>query len=163
MRWVRFAVFILIATVLQADLIDIIALGSVKPNLLLILLVFFSIYCNTTEAIITSFTIGFAADRIGSSMGPGILSFGVFGTLLAYLHQVIAIRQIPYQAAAIFVVGFLSGILAYLLGFFRSQPSLTNIFATYLGMPIYSALIGPFLFLPSAWWMNITTNRFKQN
>ena len=162
MRWFRFAVFILTVTVLQASLLDIIAVTAlnIKPDLLLILLVFFAIYCNTSEAIITSFTIGFAADIIGPAMGPQIISFGLFGTALAYLHQVIAIRKMSYQSAAIFITGFLAGVVVYLLTYLKGQPSGANIYAVLFGTSLYSALVGPFLLFPSVWWMRIKTPRF---
>jgi rod shape-determining protein MreD len=164
MRWFRFAVFILIVTVLQAGTVDIIAVTrwNVKPDLLLILLVFFCIYCNTSEAIITSFTIGFAADIIGSAMGSQMLSFGLFGTSLAYLHRVISIRKIPHQSVAIFFTGLLAGALAYFLGLLKGQPTSLNIYAVVFGTSLYSSLVGPFFFLPSAWWMRIKTHRFRK-
>lgn len=155
MRWARFAVFVLVATVLQANPVDIVSFGNIKPDLLLILVVFFAIYCDTTEAIITSFIIGFASDLIGSSMGPGIISLGVLGTLLAYLHEVIAIRQIPYQGAAIFVLGLCAGVMTHFLGVLRSPPSIPNAYWIIFGTAVYSAIVGPFLFQPCAWCMNI--------
>ena len=100
MHWLRFAVLVLLATVLQASFFA--DLNS-KPDLLLILLVFFAVYCDTSDAIICSFVIGFAADLIGQTMGPQMISYGIFGSALAYLHRVIAIRQIPYQIVAIFI------------------------------------------------------------
>jgi len=157
MRWFRFAVFISIVTVLQASLVDIVAVttANIKPDLLLILLVFFAIYCNTSEAIVTSFTIGFAADIIGPAMGPHTISFGLFGTALAYLHRLIAIKKIPHQSLAIFIVGFFAGVLAHFLSLLRGQPTATNIYAVVFGSSLYSSLVGPFLFLLSAWWMRI--------
>ena len=103
MRWFRFAFLILIATILQTSLIDIIAVtaADIRPNLLLILLVFFAVHCKSSDAIITSFTIGLAADIISPAMGPQIISFGLFGTLLTELHQTIVIRTKPYQSLAI--------------------------------------------------------------
>ena len=46
MRWARLVVFILIATVLQADLVNVVAVSpaNIKPDLLLILLVFFAVF-----------------------------------------------------------------------------------------------------------------------
>ncbi len=165
MRWFRVAVFILTVTVLQASLLDIIAVTAwnIKPDLLLILLVFFAIYSNTSEAIITSFTIGFAADIISpamGAMGPQIISFGLFGTALAYLHRIIAIKKMPYQSAAIFITGFLAGVLVLLLTYLKGQPTGAGIYAVLFGTSLYSALVGPFLFLPSVWWMRIKTPRF---
>lgn len=161
MRWFQFAVIILAVTVLQASLLDIIAVTdwNIKPDLLLILLVFFAIYCNTSEAIITSFTIGFAADIIGSTMGPQIISFGLFGTALAYLHRVIAIKKMAYQSAAIFITGLLAGVVVLLLTYLKGQPTGANVYAVLLGTSLYSSLIGPFLFLLIGWWMRIKTHR----
>ncbi|MHC4657687.1 MAG: rod shape-determining protein MreD [Planctomycetota bacterium] len=159
MRWLRFAVLILIVTVLQAGLLENL---RIKPDLLLILVVFFAIYCNSFDAIITSFTIGFAADIIAPvMMGPKIISFGLLGTLLAYLHRVIATRKMSYQALAIFIVAFLAGLLAHLLTFLKGGPTAPD-FYTLFWTSLCSALVGPFLFLPSAWWMHIKTHRFRR-
>ena len=157
MRWLRFAGLLCLATVLQAGLL---ARLNIKPDLLLILLVFFAIYCRTLDAIITSFTIGFAADIIGSAMGPQIISFGLFGTALAYLHRVINIRKIPYQALAIFIIGFLASCLANLLTLLKGQMFTQNLYSILLGNSLCSAIVGPFLFLPTAWLMRIKTKRF---
>lgn len=166
MRWFRFAVFILIVTVIQASLLDMVAVTKfhIKPNLLLILLVFFSIYCNTTDAIITSFAIGFAADiSITSAMGSHTISFGLLGTALAYLHRVIAIRKIPYQALAIFITGVLALTLVHLLALLKGQSAISDIFTVIFGTTLFSAVVGPFLFLPAAWWMRIKTHRFSRH
>jgi len=162
MRWVRFAVFICVVTVLQASIVDVIAVTGIKPDLLLILLVFFAVYCSSSEAIIISFVIGFAADIIASSMGPRIISFGLFGMALAYLHQVVAIRKMPYQAAAIFVTGLLAGTVTHLLTLLQGSPPASGVFVVLFWIPLYSAIVGPFLFLPSAWWMRIKTERFSR-
>ncbi|MGA1979552.1 MAG: rod shape-determining protein MreD [Sedimentisphaerales bacterium] len=161
MRWFRFAALILIATVLQASVVDIIAVSrlSIKPDLLLILMVFFSIYCDRSEAIITSFTIGFAADIIGSAMGARIISFGLFGTSLAYLHGVITIKKMSYQSLAIFISGLLAGAMAHFLTLLKGQPTAANAYTALFWTSLYSSLVGPFLFLPTAWWMRIKTHR----
>lgn len=166
MRWFRFAVFILTVTVLQASLLDIIAVTdlNIKPDLLLILVVFFAVYCNTSEAMIASFTIGFAADIISpamGAMGPQIISFGLLGTALAYLHRVIAIRKMAYQSAAIFITSVLAGVLVLLLTYIKGQPTGSNIYAVLFGTSLYSSIVGPFLFLPSVWLMRIKTHRSR--
>lgn len=159
MRWFRFAVLVLFATVLQAGFL---ANYSYKPDLLLMLLVFFAVYCSTSEAIVSSFVIGFAADLIGPIMGPQTISFGLLGTLLAYLHRVLAIRKMHYQALAIFVTGILTGILANLLNIIRGEPVMSGVFENILKISLFSGIVGPVLFVPSAWWMRIKTNRFRK-
>lgn len=166
MRWFRFAVFIAFVAVLQASqLLNMIALTNlgIKPNLLLALLVFFTIYCSTTDAIITSFTIGFAADiSIGSAIGSQTISFGLFGTALAYFNRLITIRNIPYQSLVIFITGCLAGSFAHFLALLKGLSAVANVYTVILGTALYSAIIGPFLFLPTAWWMRIKTQRFKK-
>ncbi len=161
MRWFKFAALILVVTFLQADMVAVIAVKNIKPNLLLILLVFFSIYCDTVEAIIISFGIGFAADLIINAMGPQTISFGLFGTLLAYLNHTIAIRKFPHQMTAILVVGILTAILAYLLSFLKNREITLDAYSVFL-TSLYSGIIGPFLFVPAAWLMGIKTKRFSR-
>ena len=157
MRWFRFAVLILTVTILQKGVL---ARWDSKPDLLLIALVFSATYFNTSDAMISSFATGFAADLIGSPMpmGPHMISFGVFGTLLAYLHRVIAIRRLPFQALAIFVTGLLVGVVTHLLA---GEPLSRSLLAVVLVTSLYSGFVGPFLVAPSAWWMGIRTDRLR--
>jgi cell shape-determining protein MreD len=105
--------------------------------------VFFATRCDVTEATISSFAIGLAADlsNIGSRMGPWILSFGILGTGLAYLHGVISLKKMPHQALAIFVTGIGAGILS---GFLAGRSEELKLI---IGSAAYSAVIGPFLSL----------------
>ena len=162
MQWHRFVIFVLIVAILQAGLMNVFAAGdlNIKPDLFLILLVFFAVYCNTTEAVITSFVIGFAADIAGSAvMGTQIISFGLVGTLIAYLHRVIAIRKMLYQSAVIFITGLLSGFLVIFLTRLIREPPAPDMFKLLFWTSLYSSLVGPFLFLPSAWWMRIKKHK----
>lgn len=162
MQWHRFAIFILIVAIVQAGLINVVAVTdlNIKPDLFLILLVFFAVYCNTSEAVITSFVIGFAADIASSStMGTQIISFGLVGTLIAYLHRVIAIRKMLYQSAVIFITGLLSGLVVICLRRLIREPPVPYMFKLFFWTSLYSALVGPFLFLPAAWWMRIKKHK----
>ncbi len=155
MRWLRFAVLILAITILQKGVL---ARWDNKPDLLLIALVFSATYFSPSDAIIGSFTTGLAADLIGSPMpmGPHMISFGVFGTLLAHLNRVIAIRRLPYQALAVFATGLLVGVVTHLLA---GEPLSRSLLVVVLVTSLYSGLVGPFLVAPSAWWMGVRTHR----
>jgi rod shape-determining protein MreD len=161
--WPRFAVLVCLATVTQAGVIDALAVTSanVKPDLLLVLLVFFAVHGGASDAIITSFAIGFAADVIGPTMGPNTIGFGFFGTVLAQANRVIAIRKMPHQAAAIFVTGLLTAAAAHLLWAVQGRHAAGGAGGALLGGVLYSALVGPFLFLPAGWWMRIRVSRFR--
>ncbi len=159
MHWLRFVALLLVATLLQADLLNAIEVAGIKPDLHLILLALFAIFCEPREAIITSFSIGLTADLIGPSMGPGTLSFGLLGCGLCYLSKYISLRRMLFQAVAIFVLGFTTAVFAYLLSLFQTQPAYPKSLGAFLGTPLYSAIVGPFLFLPIAWWMHIRIQR----
>ncbi len=158
MRWLRFAFLVLLMTILQASFV---AALDIRPHLLLITLVFFAVYCDLTDAIIASFAIGLAADLIGSAVGAHMISFGLFGTLMAYLNRVMAVRKMPYQAGAIFIMGFLSLGAAHLLAYLvKDQAVSPRLHWELLWTSGCSGVIGPFLFLPMAWWMRIKVDRF---
>jgi rod shape-determining protein MreD len=161
MRWIRFAVLVLVASLLQTGLAGAmwILRADFKPDLLLILLVFFALRSQSTDAVIASFAIGFAADLsnpiAGRLMGPRLLSFGVFGTLLSDLSNTIAPRRAIYQAITIFLMGCLTGGLSYLLAFLRTGAAPANLAGGCFWQPLYSALLGPLLFLPVGWCMQM--------
>ena len=159
MHWPRFAAMALVTALLQASWVDSLAMTRFHavPDLLLILMVFYAVRCDPAEAIISSFTLGLAADilAIGSPMGPQILSFGLLGTGLAYMNRVIAIRKIPYEALAILAAGFSAAILAKLLMFLAGQSPGPGGLAGMAGTAIYSAILGPFLFILLDWIMHL--------
>jgi rod shape-determining protein MreD len=159
MRWFRFAALILVASILQTGPVGILALArpDIKPDLLLILLVFFAIRCNSTDAILASFALGFVADLSNSTvqlMGPRIISYGLLGMLLSDLSSTIFVRKLLHQSLAILLMGCLTAGVSSLLMFLRTQ-SLTLSTALVLWQPLYSAVLGPFLFLPVGWWMRM--------
>jgi rod shape-determining protein MreD len=160
MHWPRFAVLVLITTLLQARWIDTIAVTNLRvtPDLLLIAMVFFAVRCTESEAIITSFVLGFAADIAANSLGPMIISFGLFGTGLSYLHRFIAIKKTPYEAITVLVVALGTGYLAWLLARIAGQSRPAG-FGALFGTSIYSAVLGPVLFLLLDWLMRIKTRR----
>ncbi len=143
MRWFRFAFLIIAAAVIQSSaLLGTISLTDmhIKPDLLLMLLVYFAISCESYDAIICSFAIGFAADLTGAAIGPHFISFGLLGTVLAHIKKVILLKQTRQQAAAIFVMGILTYILASMLIKFKVPSAAASMFKIFT-VSIYSAIL----------------------
>lgn len=159
MRLLRFGILLIAVMLLQAGLLSNL---KIRPDLLLIMLVFFAVHGSATEAIISSFTIGLASDLIGSQpMGVGIISFGVAGTILSFLQQTLSLRKTPFQAIAIFIAGFLCGLIIYFLSFLNTLAA-NDFFRSVIWTSLYSAVAGPFLFPPTKWLMNLhSKNRRK--
>ena len=154
---------VFIMALLQWNVIDAIAVTRlhIVPDLMLILMVFFAIRCKVEDATISSFSIGLAADIItmGFPLGPRIISYGFFGTGLAYLNRFIAIRKLPHEALAIFITGMTSGFLIRILSALAGKPAWTGWFGSVFGSSIYSAVAGPFLFMLLDLAMNIKSKR----
>ena len=144
MYWLRFTLVLILASLLQAGgFSDAIALTSmnIKPDLLLILMVFFAINCDTYDAVIASFAIGFAADISGAAMGPFFLAFGILGSALAHFRQVILVERSMHQAIIIFIVGILAAGIAHYMTMFKVQSALPYSFGRLVAMALYSALL----------------------
>jgi len=171
-------VLLVVVAVLQAGFLDRLALtrAAIKPNLLLIILVFFSLNgvpksrvgrrggyeFDISAAIISSFSIGFVADLIvmGSAMGIRMISFGTIGTLLAYLNRLVAVRKSLYQSCIVLIAGLLVGLVQSILMSIKAEPVLA--LNTVFWSSVYSAVLGPFFFPLCAWWLRMKTSRFSR-
>ncbi|MBL7106618.1 MAG: hypothetical protein ISS77_03290 [Phycisphaerae bacterium] len=164
MRWLRFGFLIVLLSILQIDFVRIISVGGVYPNLLLVAMVFFALSSTTTDAIITSFSIGLAVDMInvGHVMGPGILSFGLLGTLLAYLNRVVEIRGIGFEVLTVFISGVSVGVIFALLETFRAVKITADTKIMVFGTAVYSGLLAAFLFRFFAFVMKVNVGHHKR-
>ena len=164
MRWFRFVVLVLIAAVAQTGFSGLVTVvhQNVRPDFLLILLVFFATHCQGRDAVLASFALGFAADLANPTaafMGPRIISYGLLGTLLSDLNGVLSVRRMGHQAIAIFVLGVFVCLLSFALARLRVEPPTAGMDRELYWQPLLSAAIGPFLFWPVAWWMQISKKR----
>jgi rod shape-determining protein MreD len=166
MRWLKFSIVLLVATLLNAgNLLNTISIGSlnIRPDLLLIMLLFFGINCDTTSAIIASFVIGFAADISGSQMGPYIISYGLFGSLISQMRKVVIMKRMTHQGLAIFFTAVIAGGLAQILTLFKTGEVASNMFVVLPGKALYSGLVGPFIWLilkALSEWLGIREHHF---
>ena len=154
MRWIRFFVFLPLATLLNAgNILNVISVSSlnIKPDLLLITLVFFAINIATTDAIVASFAIGFAADISGGTMGPCMITFGILGSFISQLQRVVVMKRMVHQATAIFVIALVAGGMVQLLSSFKTDEPMSNVCRMVLGGAAYSALAAPLV------WMFLST------
>ncbi len=153
-RWIRFAILIIIAMLIQASLLSNL---RYRPDLLLILLVFYAVYSSTMDAIIASFIIGLASNIISLNlMGTGIIAFGIVGTALAYLQRTVSLRNVIFAGFAIFFAGFLCGLIISFLSYLKTGQA-GNIMNLAVWTSLYSAVAGPFLFGALKWFSGLET------
>ncbi|MDD5135195.1 MAG: rod shape-determining protein MreD, partial [Phycisphaerae bacterium] len=133
-----------IVAILQSSAVmNLLSLTSmqIRPDIFLILLVYFAINGDSYDAVITSFAIGFAADIAGMVMGPHIISYGLIGTALAHIRKIILLKKTNQQALTIFITGILAESAAMLLMDLKasglSKAGVFEIFA----VSVYSAIL----------------------
>jgi rod shape-determining protein MreD len=163
MKWFIFVVLLAISTVLQASLIEFLAIQNITPNLLLILMVYFAVVFREHEQLIASFAIGLAAGIISSTIGPCIVSYLLVGTVLSNLNQYLIIKTKLYQGFAIFVCGIIANLIIMFITNISQGAATENFWAFIISSPLYSGVIGPFFLLPIALIMNIKALPKKKN
>ena len=107
MRWITFIIFLILITLLNAsNVLNFIAIGqwSIRPDILIIIFVFFAVNSDPADAIVASFMIGFAADiSLTDSMGLFMTAFGLAGIFLAQLKRNTIDDRLFNQFALMFV------------------------------------------------------------
>ncbi len=165
MKWFRFAFLITAAAVIQSSaLMNVVSLTDmhIKPDLLLILLVYFAINCDSYDVIIASFAIGFAADITGTLIGPHIISYGIVGTSLAYIRKVILLKHTRQQSLTIFVAGILTYLIAIVLVKLKVSSATGELFRAF-AVSIYSAILWFLIRWPvitAGKWIGVGAHRF---
>jgi len=135
----------------------------IKPSLLLMLLVYFAINCNSYDAIICCFSIGLAADITGNLIGPYFISFGVIGTALTQVRKFILLKKTGQQAFAIFLTGISIYLLAIIIMKFKTSGSGAPTFANAAAVSMYSAILWFLLKIPVETlgkWLGVGVYRF---
>ncbi len=166
MRWLRFSILVTLIAVAQASTaMNVAAITDlrIKPDFLLIFLVYFAIKCESYDAIIVSFSLGLAADIISPAMGPYFLSFGIIGTALAHLRKIILLKTTRQQAITIITVGIASGMLAKMLAGFKGSTATTSTLLTILATALYSAIVYFLIKIfveAAAKWLGVGAHRF---
>lgn len=166
MKWFRFSIVILAATVIGASAVtDVISLTEqrIKPNLLLMLVVYFAINCTSYDAIICSFAIGLAADLTGSLIGPYFLSYGLIGTALTHVRQFVLLKKTGQQAFAIFITSLLIHLVTIIVLQFKTSGSGAPTFSIAAAAGMYSAILWFLLKIPVETlgkWLGVGVYRF---
>lgn len=151
MRWIPFTLLLAAATLLNSgNLLNLIAVGSlnIRPDLLLIMMIFFAVQADWRDGVIAAFIIGLAADISGVAMGPHVLTYGLIGAILAQTRRVVIMKRKRHQALSIFVIALIAGVMIQLLTWMKTGVLTEKFHWIVLGTALYSALAGPIV-----WWI----------
>ena len=108
MRWVGFAIVAVAGIVLQTTLAPLFAVGGVRPDWVLVLVVFFAMHGKGLDAVLAGWVLGLLADfQTAEKFGLLSLAYGLTA-LVVYLLRDLVFRRHPL---AHFAVTLLAGLL----------------------------------------------------
>jgi len=141
---------IVVAIVIQLTLINSISILGLKPDLIMVVVVVFSLLKGEKEGTISGFASGFLQDIFSSGLlGINALAKTVIGFTCGVLKEKIFYEHILFLIPVItFFASFLQSILIFfLLRAFGIEYSLTWSFRQ-VALPeaLYSSLLSPFIF-----------------
>ena len=148
MRWFVFFIALLIATLLEAgNLLNLSAIGgwTIRPSVLITLLVYYALTCRTSDAISCSFIIGLAADLATGLLGPHMICYGIVGLLLNSMSRILVMKQALHKALFVFLTFMITETGSYWLTILKTQESQSNFYSSMLLTGLYSAVICPLI------------------
>lgn len=166
MRWWRFVFVIIVVAVLQTSAaMNLLSLTDLRisPDIILILLVYFAVYCDVYDAVIISFAFGFAADVAGGVMGPHFISYGIVGSAIAHIRKIILLKKTGQQAMTVFVTGILTeSVVLILTGLKAAGLAKAGVFEIF-AVSGYSAILWFLIKWPVTKigkWLGVGVHRF---
>lgn len=148
MRWFSFFIILLIATLLEAgNLLNLLTVGgwTIRPSILITLLVYYAVTSRSHEAISFSFLIGLAADLATGLLGPHMICYGLAGLLFNSASHTLTMRRATHKALFVFLAFMATEIGAYWLSVLKTHEMRSNIYSALFFTAIYSAVISPLI------------------
>ncbi len=166
MKWWRFTFLIILVAVLQTSAaMNLLSLTNlrIKPDILLILLVYFAVYCDVYDAVIISFALGFAADITGAVIGPHFISYGIIGIAIAHIRRIILLKTTGQQAMTVFITGILTEAVALILTQLKASELVRTGVFEFFAVAVYSAILWFLIKWPVTKvgkWLGVGVHRF---
>lgn len=141
---------IILFTVLQCTALNYIEIFRIKPDILLILVIFFSLYYGRAYGLGVGALCGlFSEATSGASSGSFVFVYSLGGLILGHFGRWVYKQKIFGQICVSFVFSFL--IYFFLFCLFRTcninLPLFNTLISVILPASVYTALVTPVLFL----------------
>jgi rod shape-determining protein MreD len=146
MRWISFTLILLVAALLETgNLLNWLALGgwTIRPGILITLLVYYAVTCRPHESVSCSFLIGLAADLSAGLLGPHMISYGLMGIVFSSLRHLLSMKPATHKALFVFLAFMTTEIGAYWLSILKTHETRSNLYSVLLLTALYSAVISP--------------------
>ena len=148
MRWLVFMIALLIATLLEAgNLLNLFAIGgwTIRPSILITLLVYYALICRPSDAISCAFIIGLAADLAMGLLGPHMICYGIVGLLLNSMSQMLTMKRTLHKVLFVFLAFIITETGSYWLAVLKTHEGQSDFYSSMFLVGLYSAVICPLI------------------
>jgi rod shape-determining protein MreD len=152
MPWIAFAILLYVVTALQTTLAPLLAVHTIRPDLLVIVAVHYCLAARATDALFACWFVGLAMDLTSlgyqnhSTVGLHALLLGVIGWVVVKLRDLTFRDSIWTQLFFTFSVKFALALLGgvHMLWVLKDRSRLPEVVASSLYAAIYTAILAPY-------------------
>ncbi len=152
MRWIAFTILLYIVTVLQTAVVPYLGVHHTRPDLLVILAVYYALTARSQDALLAAWFIGLAADLTGLGLvrhgGIGLHAFtmGLIAILIVntrdFTFRDSVVTRLVYTLLAAFAQSLLVGLHLYYTA--ANRPAMIDIVLGSLYSAVFTALLAPY-------------------
>ena len=142
-KTLRFVLLAYITIIIQASVLDYFSFRMMKPDLVLLLVIFFSLYNGVRRGIYCGIFLGLFVDALSAGiLGINAFVLGLVGGVCGLLKERVYTTHLLTRVLVSFIAGIGSIIVYYILAVnFYQLPAVMENFGHFLGVIIYTTLI----------------------
>ena len=148
----RHVLLMILALLVQTSWAHTLEIFGVRPDFVLLLVVYVGIVSGQVEATLLGFVSGFLLDVYNPAfMGVNALANAVVGFAVGYSREGIVAEELRVQGLVVFVAGLIQNLIFFGFSFFSNLGAILPAFFRYgIGSALYSAAIGIILLLAAS-------------
>lgn len=152
MRWIAFAILVYCVTVVQTAVAPFMAVNTIRPDLMVIVAVYYALTASKYDAMLACWIIGLVIDLTGASYTSGgnvglyAFSFGLIAMIIVKVRDLTfresPLTQVFFTAATKVAVAMLAGV--HMLHRLDDWGRLGDVFKAAVFSAIYTAILAPY-------------------
>ncbi len=152
MRWVAFGILLYVAAVLQTAVVPFVAVHGIRPNLLVILAVYYALGARSQDAMLACWTIGLVTDLASHSVGGhsnvglhalalGLIAVGIV-RVREYTFRNSVVTHLVFTFGSTLLLSLATGVHVFWIRDDWSRPG--GLFWSAMYTAIYTSVLAPY-------------------
>lgn len=141
---VRYALLMVLAVLIQTSWAHKLSILGVRPDFVLLVVVYVGIASGQIEATVLGFVSGFLLDVYNPAfMGVNALAYSVVGFAVGYSREGIVAEELTVQGVVVFVAGLMQNLIFFVFSSISNPGAIIPSFLRFgLGSAVYTAAAG---------------------